>query len=533
VPGETSQLAPTATAAKILATESTVASVEVNQSAAVQSNVAPLPTTSAQPVAVQVTVPGETSQPVAKATATEPVEAHSSVSQTSVSRENASQSTVSQQAVIEPAVVSSAVAPANVDTSSNSAALPAAGIQEMQAPIATSAKSGNAQPSAVAAAAPDADPATSNSGVHDSPGPVVMNEASNADQSAVANDPTEITPAPVLRETAIASVKDVAAPATKTDSTVQADPQPAEIDRASADNTITVPSGIADQLAVPPQAVSTETTQASVTSLKPVSTMKPQAKVSSTASKGSSTEQTSAKKSAEPLSESESKGSSHDAASSGNQNQDGDAPQAQIATPVPVSFTVHPAAVIAAAQNATPVATNHAASASADAAGVAAMTTDNTQAQTSATLHQTAPVINTARLIQSMGQTEMRVGMRSNEFGNISISTSSIRDQVSTQISVEHGELARTLVSHLPEMQARLGSSQAIDVRIDMNGAATGQGTGNFGGMSNDTAGQSRGGRQQAGNIAASQSINSVVEQQFSPVVGTMPSGYARLDIRV
>ena len=285
---------------------------------------------------------------------------------------------------------------------------------------------------------------------------MAANASSNAGQSAVANDPTETAPAPVLREAVIASVREVVAPAMKTDSTVQADPQPAAIDQAPADNTITVPGGIADQLAVLPQTASIGTTQASVASLKPVSAMKPQANASSAASKGSSTDQTSAKKNAEPLSEPESKGSSHDAASSGNQNQDGNAPQAQIATPVPVSFTIHPAAVIAAAQNAAPVATNHTASASADAAGVAAKTADNTQAHTSTALPQAAPVINTAKLIQSMGQSEMRVGMRSTEFGNISISTSSIRDQVSAQISVEHGELAKTLTAHLPEMQARL-----------------------------------------------------------------------------
>jgi hypothetical protein len=88
------------------------------------------------------------------------------------------------------------------------------------------------------------------------------------------------------------------------------------------------------------------------------------------------------------------------------------------------------------------------------------------------------PTINTARLIQTANQSEMRVGLRSTDFGNISISTSTTRDTISAQISLDHGELAKTLVAHLPEMQARLGGERPMEVRIDMNGQSTGQSMG-------------------------------------------------------
>ena len=78
--------------------------------------------------------------------------------------------------------------------------------------------------------------------------------------------------------------------------------------------------------------------------------------------------------------------------------------------------------------------------------------------------------------------------MRSNDFGNISISTSATRDLISAQISVDHGELARTLAAHLPDMQERLGGNQAMDVRIDMNGQAIGHRSGTSSGMSNGSA---------------------------------------------
>jgi hypothetical protein len=146
---------------------------------------------------------------------------------------------------------------------------------------------------------------------------------------------------------------------------------------------------------------------------------------------------------------------------------------------------------------------------------------------------QASPVINTAKLIQSMGQSEMRVGMRSNEFGNISISTSSTRDLISAQISLDHGELAKAIAMHLPEMQARMGGNQALDLRIDMNG----QGTGTSAGMQSGSQDESRGDRQQTANAAPGFSSNSVAERAFSPAAAAKASGDggldARLDIRI
>jgi hypothetical protein len=165
--------------------------------------------------------------------------------------------------------------------------------------------------------------------------------------------------------------------------------------------------------------------------------------------------------------------------------------------------------------------------------------TSSTAAPATIVLPQAASVINTAKLIQSIGQTEMRVGLRSNDFGNISISTSATRDLISAQISLDHGELARTLAVHLSEMQARFGGAQVMDVRIDMNGQATGQGgAGTAANMSDGSAaGGSRGERQQKGSAASSQSSDSVAGPGNSISAATMISGETRLngglDIRI
>ena len=128
-----------------------------------------------------------------------------------------------------------------------------------------------------------------------------------------------------------------------------------------------------------------------------------------------------------------------------------------------------------------------------------------------------------------MGQSEMRVGIRSNEFGNISISTSSTRELISAQISLEHGELARTLAAHLPEVQQRLGVNQAVDLRIDLNG----QGISTSSGMSNGSAEGSQGGRRQARGEASSYSASGVAEQPHSRSEIAIATGVGRLDTRL
>ncbi|MDQ2925802.1 MAG: hypothetical protein M3R43_09640 [Acidobacteriota bacterium] len=166
----------------------------------------------------------------------------------------------------------------------------------------------------------------------------------------------------------------------------------------------------------------------------------------------------------------------------------------------------------------TPPASSHAA-ASAHVATV--------PAQVPATAPQ--PLINTAKLIQSVGQTEMRVGLRSEEFGNISIRTSSTRDLISTQISVDHSELANALSTHVPEMQTKLGGSQAANVQIDFSGQNAGQ----SGNMSNGSASDSHGARQQTHDQDSNNYVSSDA-RQFSPVHAaiTIGDGGTRLDIR-
>lgn len=77
--------------------------------------------------------------------------------------------------------------------------------------------------------------------------------------------------------------------------------------------------------------------------------------------------------------------------------------------------------------------------------------------------------INTARLIQNMGETEMRVGMRSAEFGDISIRTAVSQQQMMAQISVDHSDLGKAISAHIPAMQEKLGGELGLRAMVEVS----------------------------------------------------------------
>ena len=81
---------------------------------------------------------------------------------------------------------------------------------------------------------------------------------------------------------------------------------------------------------------------------------------------------------------------------------------------------------------------------------------------------ETAPILPTspvqsAKLIERIGEAELRIGMRSGEFGGIDIRTSMVRNQFTAEISVERGELGRVMTAELSGLQSRL-AEQGVPV---------------------------------------------------------------------
>jgi hypothetical protein len=93
-----------------------------------------------------------------------------------------------------------------------------------------------------------------------------------------------------------------------------------------------------------------------------------------------------------------------------------------------------------------------------------------------ATLHseidEAAPAsgsgIHAASVIQAMGGTEMRLGMRSVEFGDISIRTSVTPQQMVTQISVDHSDLSQAISAHASSVQARFQNEYGMQASIEV-----------------------------------------------------------------
>jgi hypothetical protein len=89
--------------------------------------------------------------------------------------------------------------------------------------------------------------------------------------------------------------------------------------------------------------------------------------------------------------------------------------------------------------------------------------------------------INTAKLIHSLSETGMNVGMRSSEFGNISIRTSVTPQQMTAQISLDHSDLSQALTSHVSSVQSKLENDYGLHTVIEVNhqGAASSGESGN------------------------------------------------------
>ncbi len=80
--------------------------------------------------------------------------------------------------------------------------------------------------------------------------------------------------------------------------------------------------------------------------------------------------------------------------------------------------------------------------------------------------------INTAQVLGRMNGTEMRVGMRSEEFGSISIQTSVSPGNVVAQIALDHSALGRALAVHLPAMEEKLGTALGVTARVELRDTA-------------------------------------------------------------
>jgi hypothetical protein len=83
-------------------------------------------------------------------------------------------------------------------------------------------------------------------------------------------------------------------------------------------------------------------------------------------------------------------------------------------------------------------------------------------------------VVQAARLIERAGQSELYVGFRAGDFGNVDIRTSMVHNQIRAEISVEHSELHSVLAGELTHLEEKLVTHQVTAANIALNNQSGG-----------------------------------------------------------
>ena len=133
-------------------------------------------------------------------------------------------------------------------------------------------------------------------------------------------------------------------------------------------------------------------------------------------------------------------------------------------------------------------------------------------------------LIHSAKLVERMGQAELRVGIQTGEFGNVDIRTSMVRNQFTAQISVERGELSKVLAAELPSLQNRLSEQRMPSANIILQNQSGG-----------GSAGSGQGSRQSR-SMPQIAIPNSLEVASVSTVAAASPeavSSSARLDVHI
>jgi hypothetical protein len=135
--------------------------------------------------------------------------------------------------------------------------------------------------------------------------------------------------------------------------------------------------------------------------------------------------------------------------------------------------------------------------------------------------------INAAKLIQTMGETEMHVGMHSEEFGDISIRTSVSQQQMITQISLDHSDLSQAISAHVSTLQAKLGEEYGLRASIQINNQGAP--------LAGDQGSSSQSEQRSFGRSSRAKSVApAVLSESGSSVVALTSAGSGHgLDIRV
>ena len=88
--------------------------------------------------------------------------------------------------------------------------------------------------------------------------------------------------------------------------------------------------------------------------------------------------------------------------------------------------------------------------------------------------HHSAVLVNSASLLQQVDKSELKLGMRVSDFGEVEIRTQMDRQQLKAEISVEHHDLGHALSAELPSLQQRLHEQNVPLISLNVTGHGAG-----------------------------------------------------------
>ena len=79
--------------------------------------------------------------------------------------------------------------------------------------------------------------------------------------------------------------------------------------------------------------------------------------------------------------------------------------------------------------------------------------------------------VQAARLMHTLSESQLRVGLQAGEFGKIDIHTSLSQNQISARIYVEHEDLGRVIAGTLPQLHEKLEVQHRLDAQLELHSA--------------------------------------------------------------
>ena len=153
---------------------------------------------------------------------------------------------------------------------------------------------------------------------------------------------------------------------------------------------------------------------------------------------------------------------------------------------------------------------------------------DNTQA---------TQALNSAQLIQSVHGSEMRLGMQSAEFGNISINTSLSHQTLSAQISMEHSALGHALAMHLPAIEEKLGNAYGVQAKVELRDTGSNSSLNDSGNRESSGDRRSQSANTGTATSALQSRVDALTSSNFTSTSTStstsMAASTSRLDIRI